>query len=270
MPHFTTGKITRSLAKVCATVGLLSSVLITMPALAHGHKSGDTHSTADMVKAAMQASSRPEKDAERDRNRKPVETLAFFGLEHDMKVVELIPGGGWYTRLIAPVVAEDGEYYAALGTSRIERDLAKEAGFKDVNIIAKEATMGRADGAKFYSLNVDTLGVSNMDMVFTFRNYHNFDDAGRAKMNEVAFAALKSGGIYAVVDHTARHMEGYNNSNRRRFDPVKAIKEIQAAGFELVNFSDLHYREDDELEYEVGARSVTGNTDRWTLKFKKP
>ena len=89
-------------------------------------------------------------------------------------------------------------------------------------------------------------------------------------MNEVAFAALKSGGIYAVVDHTARHMEGYNNSNRRRFDPVKAIKEIQAAGFELVDFSDLHYREDDELEYEVGARSVTGNTDRWTLKFKKP
>ncbi|HAB79258.1 MAG TPA: methyltransferase, partial [Glaciecola sp.] len=63
---------------------------------------------------------------------------------------------------------------------------------------------------------------------------------------------------------------GYNNSNRRRFDPVKAIKEIQAAGFELVDFSDLHYREDDELEYEVGARSVTGNTDRWTLKFKKP
>jgi len=266
MPNITTGKIKRTLA----TVGLLSSVLIAMPSLAHGHKSGEAHSTAEMLKAAMQAPSRPEKDAQRDRNRKPVETLAFFGLEHDMKVVELIPGGGWYTRLIAPVVAENGEYYAALGTSRIERGLAKEAGFEDVNIIAKEATMGRADGAKFYSLNVDTLGVSNMDMVLTFRNYHNFDEAGRAKMNEIAFAALKSGGTYAVVDHTARHMEGYTDSNRRRFDPVKAIKEIQAAGFELVDFSDLHYREDDELEYEVGARSVTRNTDRWTLKFKKP
>lgn len=266
MPYFTTGKSIRTLA----TLGLLSSMLIATSALAHGHKSGAAHSTVDMIKAAMQAPSRPAKDAERDRNRKPVETLAFFGLEHDMKVVELIPGSGWYTRLIAPVVAENGEYYAALGTSRIERGLAKEEGFSNINIIAQESTMGRADGARFYSLNFDSLGVTDMDMVLTFRNYHNFDDAGRAKMNAAAFAALKSGGIYAVVDHTARHMEGYTDSNRRRFDPVKAIKEIQAAGFELVDFSDLHHREDDELEYEVGARSVTGNTDRWTLKFRKP
>jgi predicted methyltransferase len=266
MLDFTAGNFKRTLA----TVGLLSTVLIALPTLAHGHKSDEVHSTADMIKTAMKAASRPAKDVERDRNRKPVETLAFFGLEHDMKVVELIPGGGWYTRLIAPVVAESGEYYAALGTSRIERGLAQEDGFNDINIIAKDASMGRADGAKFYSLNVDSLGVTNVDMVFTFRNYHNFDEAGRAKMNEVAFAALKSGGIYAVVDHTARHMEGYTDSNRRRFDPVKAIKEIQAAGFVLVDFSDLHHREDDELEYEVGARSVTGNTDRWTLKFKKP
>jgi predicted methyltransferase len=107
-------------------------------------------------------------------------------------------------------------------------------------------------------------------MVVTFRNYHNFGGQGRALMNKAAFDALKPGGIYAVVDHTARHMEPMTDSNRRRFDPVKAIKEIQDAGFVLVDFADLHYREDDELEYEVGARSVSGNTDRWTLKFMKP
>jgi predicted methyltransferase len=89
-------------------------------------------------------------------------------------------------------------------------------------------------------------------------------------MNKAAFEALKPGGIYAVVDHTARHMEPMNNSNRRRMDPVKAIHEIQEAGFVFVDYSDLHYKEDDELEYEVGARSVSGNTDRWTLKFMKP
>ena len=55
----------------------------------------------------------------------------------------------------------------------------------------------------------------------------------------------------------------------RRIDPVLAIHEIQAAGFELVDFSDLHYRADDELRYEVGRKTVTGNTDRWTLKFRK-
>jgi predicted methyltransferase len=58
-------------------------------------------------------------------------------------------------------------------------------------------------------------------------------------------------------------------ANRRRFDPVKAIKEIQSAGFELVDYSALHYRPDDELRYEVGRKTVTGNTDRWSLKFKK-
>jgi predicted methyltransferase len=83
------------------------------------------------------------------------------------------------------------------------------------------------------------------------------------------YDALKPGGIYAVVDHDRRHMEPDNPENRRRIDPVLAIKEIQAAGFELVDFSDLHYRPDDELRYEVGRHSVTGNTDRFTLKFRK-
>jgi len=259
-----------SLSNTLAAIGVAGCLLTSSSAFAHNHKSGEMHSTADLVKAAMAAENRPEKDKERDRNRKPVQTLDFFGLSHDMKVVELIPGGGWYTRLLAPVLAEKGEYFAAIGTSRIERGLAKEEGFENIQITAKDASLSREPGARFYSLSIDSLGVTDADMVLTFRNYHNFDDTGRAKMNEVAFAALKSGGIYAVVDHTARHMEPFTDSNRRRFDPVKAIKEIQAAGFELVDYSNLHYREDDELEYEVGARSVTGNTDRWTLKFKKP
>ena len=107
-------------------------------------------------------------------------------------------------------------------------------------------------------------------MVLTFRNYHNFGPEGRAAMNKAVFEALKPGGIYAVVDHTRRHMEVDNNENRRRVDPVLAIKEIQAAGFELVDFATLHFRLDDELRFEVGRSTVTGNTDRFTLKFRKP
>ena len=236
---------------------------------AHEHDA-HSHALADKVTAAQNAEGRPAADKARDKNRKPIQTLTFFGLQPDMKVVELIPGGGWYTRLLAPVLAEQGEYFAAIGTSRIERSLVGQPGFENIQITAKDARLSREPGARFYSLELDALGVTDSDMVLTFRNYHNFDDAGRKAMNDAAFAALKSGGIYAVVDHTARHMEPYTPSNRRRFDPVKAIKEIQAAGFELVDYSDLHYREDDELEYEVGARSVSGNTDRFTLKFKKP
>ena len=89
-------------------------------------------------------------------------------------------------------------------------------------------------------------------------------------MNRASFEALKSGGIYAVVDHTRRHMERLGAENGRRVDPVMAIKEIQDAGFVFVDYSSLHARSDDELRYEVGRKSVTGNSDRWTLKFIKP
>ncbi len=225
---------------------------------------------ADKLKVAMASDVRSQAEVDRDKNRKPAQTLAFFGLEDDMSVVELIPGGGWYTKLLVPILAEKGNYAAAIGTSRIEKNLSTLPGFERMTITAQDAELWREDGARFYSLKIDSLGAENADMVLTFRNYHNFGDQGREAMNKAAFEALKPGGIYGVIDHTARHMEPMTPSNRRRFDPVKAIKEIQDAGFVLVDYSSLHYREDDELKYEVGARSVSGNTDRWTLKFMKP
>ena len=107
-------------------------------------------------------------------------------------------------------------------------------------------------------------------MALTFRNMHNFTDDGRTMLNAAVFRALKPGGLYGVVDHTRRHMQSDTDENWRREDPVRTIKEVQAAGFEFVDYSDLHYRPDDELRYEVGRRSVTGNTDRFTLLFRRP
>lgn len=229
----------------------------------------DFEATADKLKAAMKSDIRSEAEVKRDGNRLPVQTMEFFGFRDDMKVVELVPGGGWYTKLLAPTLKDDGEYYAALGTGYLEENLDHK-GLEKVTVTSKESKIWKDDGARFYSIEAKSLGVKDADMVLTFRNYHNFDEAGRNAMNQVAFDALKPGGVYAVVDHTARHMEPQSPSNGRRMDPVLAIKEIQAAGFELVDFSNLHYRADDELEYEVGVKSVTGNTDRWTLKFVKP
>lgn len=224
----------------------------------------------DKVAAALAAESRPEADRARDRNRKPLETLKFFGLKDDMQVLELIPGGGWYTRVLAPVLAENGKLYVALGAGRVKSGLLTEPGFENVTAIDDDANMRRESGARFYTMDAVDLGVDDLDMVLTFRNVHNFDAAGRAGMHAAAFDALKSGGVYGVVDHTKRHMESETPENRRRVDPVQAIKEIQAAGFEFVDYSTLHYRADDELEYEVGRKSVTGNTDRFTFLFRKP
>lgn len=222
------------------------------------------------LKEAMASDVRTERELERDRNRMPVETLRFFGLRDDMRIVELLPGGGWYTKLLAPAMAENGEFFVALGTGRVEESLAGKPGFENINIVAQDANIYRPEGSRFYALEFDELGVQNADMVLTFRNYHNFAAEGRATMNQAAFEALKPGGIYAVVDHTRRHMEADSDENRRRMDPVLAIMEIQAAGFELVDYATLHFRPDDELRYEVGRKSVTGNTDRFTLKFRKP
>ena len=225
---------------------------------------------SDKIKTAMASDIRTQAEVERDRNRKPVQTLEFFGLEDNMSVVELIPGGGWYTKLLAPALNEKGAFYVAIGTGRAKTALAELPGFEKMKIVAEDASTFREEGSRVYSLKASSLGVSDVDMVLTFRNYHNFGEQGRKKMNELAFEALKPGGIYGVVDHTARHMEPENSSNSRRIDPVLAIKEIQEAGFVLVDYSTLHYKEDDELEYEVGAKSVAGNTDRWTIKFMKP
>ena len=222
------------------------------------------------VEDAQAAESRPEADRDRDRNRMPLQTLNFFGLKDDMRVLELLPGGGWYTRILAPVLADNGKLYVALGTRRVEENIIGTPGFEKVEALQTNANPHRPEGARFYVMDEFDFGVEDLDMVLTFRNVHNFGPETRAIMNREVFEALKSGGSYGVVDHTRRHMEDLNNENRRRIDPVLVIKEMLDVGFEFVDYSDLHFRADDELEYEVGRRSVTGNTDRFTFLFRKP
>ncbi len=222
------------------------------------------------VEAALAAEGRPAADAERDRNRRPLATLKFFGLQDDMRVLELLPGGGWYTRILAPVLADNGKLYVALGTGRVQENILTLPGFEKVEVLETNENTHRPEGARLYTMDDFDFGVDDLDMVLTFRNVHNFGEEGRMLMHRKSFEALKSGGVYGIVDHTRRHMEADDNENRRRIDPVLVIKEVQAAGFEFVDYSDLHFRADDELEYEVGRRSVSGNTDRFTFLFRKP
>lgn len=231
------------------------------------HAAGDIDAK---VEAALAAEDRPQADRDRDRNRRPLQTLKFFGLEDDMRVLELLPGGGWYTRVLGPVLADNGKLYVALGTGRTAERVLTQPGFDQVEVLETRDNLRRNDEKRIYEVDDFEFGVSGLDMVVTFRNIHNFDAASRARINSQVFAALRSGGLYGVIDHTRRHMEPANVENRRRIDPVLVIKEMLEQGFEFVDYSDLHYRADDELEYEVGRRSVSGNTDRFTLLFRKP
>ena len=226
--------------------------------------------TENKIKQAMQSELRTEKDTKRDANRLPLETLKFFGFRDNMKVIELLPGGGWYTKLLAPTLAENGEFFVAMGTGRVSKGLTGKEGMDFLSIINDNANIRKEKGDRFYSVDKFDLAEKDVDMIFTFRNYHNFSYEGRKLMNDAAFKALKAGGIYAVVDHTRRHMQELDKENGRRIDPVLAIKEIQDAGFVLVDYSTMHARSIDALKYEVGHKGVTGQTDRFTIKFKKP
>jgi predicted methyltransferase len=151
---------------------------------------------SESIKQAMTSDVRTDRESKRDRNRKPVQTLNFFGIEDDMKVLEIVPGGGWYTKLLAPALRDNGQFYLSLGTERLKTSLLTKKPFDKVKLVGSE-------GFDFENLNFE---VTDLDAVLTFRNYHNFGDAERTSVNNAAFKALKPGGIYGVVDHTRRHM----------------------------------------------------------------
>lgn len=248
---------------LCITLTFLFATLAT----------ADDHNTElkSKVEAALAADIRTDEERERDSNRKPFETLSFFGLEDNMTVVELIPGGGWYSKILAPVLASKGRYHMALGTDRVAARL-EEWGLEDqVNVLSVEVQFSPTEQRGVFKVEAPLdLTIDDADMVLTFRNVHNFDAQSRSYINHAAFAALKSGGIYGVVDHTRRHMEPDSSENWRRVDPVLMIREAIEAGFEFVGYSDLHYRPDDELRYDTRRKSLHQNSDRFTLKFKKP
>lgn len=228
---------------------------------------------ADTIAALQRAvddPARPDEDRKRDADRLPLDTMAFFGLRADMKVLDIDPGAGYYTRLLAPVLKDKGAFYLAVGTDYVASTILKEPGYERVKVVSEKTTMSRPEGARHYVLGELDLGVRNIDMVTNFRVYHVFGAEDRNRLNQAIYQALRPGGIYAVIDHTARHGEPETEANRRRFDPVKAIAEIQAAGFILQDYSTLHYRPLDQLNLEVGDERVSGRTDRWVLKFIKP
>jgi predicted methyltransferase len=248
---------------------LFSLIIVCFVANATAAK--DFAATEAKIKAALEDERRTESDKLRDKNRKALETLKFFQLRDDMTVMELLPGGGWYTKILAPVLEEKGKLYVSIGAERIAEATAGKPGYGAVELIPFDrSNFVRTPGARRVSVPEFSFGVKKVDLVLTFRNLHNFNEEGRQSMNKAAFRALKSGGLYGVVDHTRRHMQSDHDEVWRRMDPVQVIKEIEASGFEFVDYSPLHYRLDDELLYEVGRKSVTGNTDRFTFLFSKP
>lgn len=226
----------------------------------------DAAATRASIEQNLGSDDRDSAEVARDANRKPGEVLEFFGLESNMKVLEISPAAGYWTKFIGPTLCSGGgELVVSIGVNDgFKNDIMSLDGLGCVSAIN--------DGVTLQSIPAFSFDTGNFDMVLTFWNLHNPGVEDRANMNKAVFASLKSGGIYGVVDHTRRHIQPNSREfrNGRRLDPVLVIKEMIDAGFELVDFSDMHYHPEDDLLQEVAASGIRGNTDRFVLKFRKP
>ncbi len=225
----------------------------------------------EAIQTAMQSDIRPAPDKARDNERKPLDVLSFFRLEPDMRVIEILPFGGWFTKIIGPVVRDNGMLYTVqpeLGAYSDELNPVLE--LPGMDRVVKLDWNGPAPAGRNPFVGSGTWDLEPVDLVVTFRNYHNFGYDDRMTINKSAFDALKSGGLYGIVDHTRRHNELDNEENGRRVDPVLVIKEVQDTGFVFVDYSNVLRSPEDELLYEVGRPEVTGRSDRFALLFMKP
>lgn len=226
----------------------------------------DSTATRNKIEQALTSSIRDAAETARDANRKPGEVLEFFGLEDDMKVLEMSPATGYWSKFVGSTLCENGgELIFSVGVSDdFKNDVMSLDGLECTSAINNDITLRNLPEFSFDD--------SQFDMVLTFWNLHNPSVEGRKNLNEAVFSALKSGGIYGVVDHTRRHLEPTSREaqNGRRLDPVLIIKEMIDVGFDFVDFSPMHYHPEDNLSQEVGTPGVRGNTDRFTMSFRKP
>jgi predicted methyltransferase len=226
----------------------------------------DSAATRNKIEQALSSSIRDAAETARDANRKPGEVLEFFGLEDGMKVLEISPATGYWSKFVGPTLCENGgELVFSVGVSDdFKNDVMSLDGLECTSAINNEISLRNLPEFSFDD--------SQFDMVLTFWNLHNPSVEGRKNLNEAVFSALNSGGIYGVVDHTRRHLEPTSREaqNGRRLDPVLIIKEMIDVGFEFVDFSPMHYHPEDNLSQEVGTPGVRGNTDRFTMSFRKP
>jgi predicted methyltransferase len=250
-------------------LSLLSATLLGAPALAQPEPVLSSPASQAAIRAAIASDIRSAEDKARDAERHPFEELTFFRLEKDMRVIEIMPFGGWFTKIIGPVVRDEGVLYTTqddLGqySDALEPTLA----LPGMDKVVKLDWNGVPDGNGW--VGSGTWDVEPVDLIVTFRNYHNFGYDDRMKVNKSAFDALKPGGLYGIVDHTRRHNEPDSRENGRRVDPVLVIKEVQDSGFVFVDYADMARSAEDELVYEVGNPAVAGKTDRFVMLFQKP
>ena len=207
---------------------------------------------------ALANSERPAAERGLDATRKPDEVLAFYGVKSGDKVADIFSARGYYTAILSQVVGPQGTVYAANPNSRPEwSDRWKKSMYANVRVI---------DGP-FDKIALPQDG--SLDFVIIHLNYHDLTPEVRGPMDKRIFAALKPGGIYAVVDHSAKDGTGNEATKTlHRIDKQLVIKEVTAAGFTLAKEGTMLRKPEDTRDFNVNK--VRNQDDRFVLAFQKP
>jgi predicted methyltransferase len=215
------------------------------------------------VSASIADAGRPQADKDRDAVRHPAELLTFIGAKRGDKISELVPGGGYVTRLLSKVVGHTGHVYATNLPTLNER-------FKTgVNPIVADSSYGNVSVVEqpFGELKFP----EPLDIVFTSENYHDFQNMGMFQtdtgaLDKAAFAALKPGGVYVITDYVSAAGKGKTETQAlHRIDPAVIKAEVTAAGFVLDGESNAMMNPMDDLTKRSGQGS-----SQTMLKFRKP
>ena len=223
------------------------------------------------ITAAVADKGRPAADTALDAARKPAETLDFVGVKPGMTVVELIPGGGYFTRLLSKAVGPKGTVYAVYPPPRPSSDPAKPAPTPAIEKLAAEPAYSNVKPIKTSPTSLSV--PSPADIVFTAQNYHdlhNIPNFDMAAFNKSVFNALKPGGEYIVLDHVALPGDPNVTHTLHRIDPAVVRKEVEAAGFKFQGESKILANPADPHDKNVFDPSIRHHTDQFIYKFRKP
>lgn len=246
----------------------------------------------DALKAAISGDNRTPANALRDGARHPYETLSFFGIKPTMTVVELAPGGGWYTEILAPYLRERGKLIAA-GNELASPDADARRGAERfmARLNARPAVFNKVQLGVFEPpRKYEFAPAGSADMVLTFRNIHNWIPSGPDNLKALfasVYTSLKPGGVFGVVEHRlpagqtqdAQASTGYMSERY-------VIGLAEAAGFKLAAKSEINANPKDKADHKSGVWALPptyankdedrakytaiGESDRMTLKFVKP
>lgn len=248
--------------------GLALAALALAPS---GPRAQQSSGAQGAIEAAVSNPARPAEDRKADSVRKPAELLAFSGVKPGDEVLEVIPGRGYFTRLLSLVVGPNGHVYALVTAEEAKasakaadpiRSIAADRNFANVTVLIEPVS-------KFTVPHP-------VDLVWTTQNYHDLHDrafgpADIPTFNKAVAASLKAGGVFLVVDHAAAPGRGTKDTQTlHRIDPAAAKSEIEAAGLKLTAESDALKNPDDDHELRIFDPRIRGRTDKFAFKFIKP